>query len=82
MSEMDAGATLRRELGLLSPAELALVLGKSESTLEKLRCARTGPRWVKDGNTILYFRDDVLAWLRGNVIEPDPRAAASRSARA
>lgn len=69
-------AGLRRELGLLSEDEVAALRGKTVSTLQKERCARSGPPWVKDGNTILYFREDVLAYLRAQrerTSGPDPR---------
>lgn len=55
---------LRRELGLLSEEDVAAIRDKSVSTLQKERCERSGPPWIKDGRTVLYFRDDLLAWLR------------------
>lgn len=64
---------LRRELGLLSEDEVAALRGKTVSTLQKERSADCGPPWIKDGHTILYFRDDLLAWLKARTCVPDPR---------
>ena len=73
---MDDLTQLRRELGFLTEAEVASVLDKSVSTLQKMRSARVGPPWMKDGNTILYLRESLLAWAAAQerrTSGPDPR---------
>lgn len=75
---MDDLTQLRRDLGLLNEQEVAGVLDKSVSTLQKMRSARVGPPWMKDGNTILYRRESLLAWVADQerrTSGPDPRVA-------
>lgn len=47
----------------LTPDQLATQLGLSIRTLERMRCAATGPRFIKVGKKILYCQADVDAWL-------------------
>lgn len=61
---MDRAAELRRELGVLSEAEVAALLGKTERTLREMRLARTGPPWFKAGATVLYRRAALRRWFR------------------
>lgn len=79
---MDDLTQLRRELGLLNEVEVAGVLDKSVSTLQKMRSRREGPPWVKDGNTILYRRESLLAWVADQerrTSGPDPRVVGGYS---
>jgi hypothetical protein len=49
---------------LLTPAQLAGLLGRSERTLERERSDGVGVPFVKFGNRIYYFREAVLESLR------------------
>ena len=72
---MDA-ATLRRDLGVLTEEEVALILGKEVSTLQKMRGERGGPPWLKAGRSVLYRRVSLEAWLAAQeerTSGPDPR---------
>lgn len=40
----------------------AAYLGLSEKTLAMMRCAGTGPRFIKRGR-VFYYREDLDAWL-------------------
>lgn len=74
---MDA-TQLRRDLGLLTEEEVAVVLGKEVSTLQNMRSARTGPPWLKAGRSVLYRRASFEAWLadqEARTSGPDPRVA-------
>ena len=48
---------------LLSQAELAIELEKSEAWCERARWAGTGPSYIKIGRSVKYRRADVNAWL-------------------
>lgn len=49
---------------LLTPSQLAALLGRSERTLERERGDGVGIPFVKYGNRVYYFRDVVIASLR------------------
>ncbi len=56
----------------LDTAEAARILGKSEVTLKRWRCAGTGPRYRKDNSRFVRYR---LSWLheymeQGEVVKP------------
>lgn len=48
---------------LLTTREAASVLRLSERTLERLRLAGTGPRYVKAGRRVRYCESDLEAWI-------------------
>ncbi len=48
--------------GRFTAKNAALYLGLSEKTLAMMRCAGTGPRFIKRGR-IFYFKEDLDAWL-------------------
>jgi hypothetical protein len=52
---------------LLTPAQLAAFLSRSERTLERDRGEGDGIPFVKYRNSIYYFRDEVIASLRKRV---------------
>lgn len=74
---MDLGASLRKELGLLTEEEVAAIGDLDPKTLARWRTARTGPPAVTVGRTILYRRESLEAWLkaqeRSYSAEPHPR---------
>ena len=51
---------------LLTQKELATWLRKSPKTLEGIRRAGEGPRYVKLGRHVRYRVADVLAWIAAN----------------
>lgn len=50
----------------MSIHQAAATLGLSRSTLARLRVSGRGPRYIKLGRTILYFTDDLHAWLNSH----------------
>ena len=53
---------------LLTQREAAAVLCLSERTLERLRVAGTGPRYVKLGRRVAYREADLEAWIAARVV--------------
>ena len=51
--------------------EAADYVGLSKSTLDKLRCYGTGPRYIKLGRAVVYRTTDLDDWMSGNDITPD-----------
>lgn len=49
----------------LDTKNTVLYLGISEKTLASLRCKGTGPRFIKRGNRVFYYLQDLEAWLDG-----------------
>ena len=58
---------LRKALGVMSNAELALLLGVTEHTTQYWRTNHQGPPFVKLGNNIFYRVSDVADWVLDNV---------------
>ncbi|WP_409188850.1 helix-turn-helix transcriptional regulator [Bradyrhizobium sp. RDM4] len=52
---------------LISPTELANMLGITTGALANNRSAGKGPRYVKLGKQVFYRRTDVQAWIDANV---------------
>jgi predicted DNA-binding transcriptional regulator AlpA len=50
---------------LLNSKKAAALLGISERTLERLRTAGEGPKYVKFGMVVRYDPADILAWIKG-----------------
>lgn len=51
---------------LLNVREAAARLGLSKSTLDKMRCAGKGPRFIKPTDrAVRYDPDDLEAWIAG-----------------
>lgn len=78
-SAVDAASTQRAEqlrdsFALISPSDLAALLGVDERTLAVWRSQRRGPDFVKLGRAIFYRREDVLSWIELNTT-PTDRAA-------
>lgn len=64
MSGMEAHARIEVEPALLTQAEVAVLLGVPERTIEDWRLTKSGLPWLKLGRHVKYERDDVLAWAR------------------
>lgn len=48
-----------------SPIEAAAYLEVSVSSLARWRQEEKGPRFYKPAGTILYFKNDLDAWIKG-----------------
>jgi predicted DNA-binding transcriptional regulator AlpA len=72
-AHVDAGRgeRLRDVFQILSPADLAALIGIDERTLAAWRSAHRGPDFVRLGRAIFYRRADVLAWVELNVTNTD-----------
>jgi len=60
---------------LLTQEEAAALLHKSPRVLRFWRTAGIGPAYVKLGKTVLYDRQDLIAYVRSNTVQPSVRAA-------
>lgn len=58
--------------GLMSPQELAELLGLPISTVYGMNCEGSGPRRIRIGKHIRYRRADVNKWLDSRVVENGP----------
>jgi hypothetical protein len=67
----DRGVRLRDAFDLLSPADLAELIGVDTRTLAIWRCQCRGPDFVKLGRAVFYRRTDVQAWVGLNVQQTD-----------
>lgn len=72
--ESRAVAHLRASFGLLSPEDLADLIGIDERTLAVWRVQRRGPDFVKLGRAVFYRHTDVASWIELNKTMTD-RAA-------
>jgi predicted DNA-binding transcriptional regulator AlpA len=57
---------------MLTASELAVLIGKNERTLANWRCARSGPRFVKLGNSVRYLVAEVEEWIKSRRVETTP----------
>jgi predicted DNA-binding transcriptional regulator AlpA len=65
---------------LLDDNELAAVMGRSRSRIQKDRLEGRGPPFVKIGRLVRYRADDVRDYLRSCTIRPAPQAQEQASA--
>jgi predicted DNA-binding transcriptional regulator AlpA len=70
----DRGAKLRDSFALLSPDDLADLIGIDERTLAVWRHHKRGPDFVKLGRAVFYRAADVAEWIALNKT-PTDRAA-------
>lgn len=65
MAEVNRHISLREQLGLILPEELAETLGVSVATLTEWRKSRSkhGPPFVTRGRRVYYRLEDVDAWI-------------------
>lgn len=66
---MSTTAPHRRTL--LKTLEAADYTGFAKSTLEKLRCAGKGPRYVRLSGAVRYRPEDLDDWMSGGVVETE-----------
>jgi hypothetical protein len=69
--EAGRGERLRDAFALLSPTDLAALIGIDERTLAVWRSTHKGPDFVRLGRAVFYRRADVLAWVELNVTATD-----------
>jgi excisionase family DNA binding protein len=62
------------EARLLTQAEAARLLRLSERTLERLRVAGGGPKFVKAGRSVRYRQCDLDAWIEARVVNSTSEA--------
>jgi predicted DNA-binding transcriptional regulator AlpA len=60
--------------GMLKTAEAAQFLGVAPQTLNKWRCHKTGPKYVKLAHYIWYREADLREWIEASVITPTKSA--------
>lgn len=60
---------------LLAAAEAAKLLRQKPQTLAAWRCHGRGPEFIKIGRAVFYRREAISAWLAGQVVTPNPKAA-------
>lgn len=63
MTDTEIGAALRKELGLLTEAEVAAIAEVETKTVTNWRTNRYGPPFTKMGKAVIYRREAVLRWL-------------------
>ena len=61
---------------LLTQREAALALRLSERTLERLRVAGGGPRFVKAGRAVRYREADIERWIADRAVSSTSQEAA------
>lgn len=52
--------------GRMDSKNTSLYLGLAVKTLAQMRCDGVGPSFVKLGNRVFYFKDDVDLWINKN----------------
>ncbi|WP_332699804.1 helix-turn-helix transcriptional regulator [Bosea sp. (in: a-proteobacteria)] len=62
--------------------EAADYVGLSKSTLDKLRCYGTGPRYFKLGRAVVYSTVDLDAWVAMHGVKPANDDVPGRALRA
>ena len=60
---------------LLTQEQAGAFLHKSSRVLRYWRTAGIGPAYVKLGKTVLYERDELIAYVRSHTVRPSVRAA-------
>lgn len=74
---MNGKESASARVSRMDVVQAATYLGLAKSTLEKMRGAGRGPRYVKLGGRIFYRATDLDAYIDGAVIETtDSRALA------
>lgn len=66
-AQLELGKDLRRQMGLITPEELASMLDIQEATLMNWRMTGAGPDYVKISKRIFYRVPDIQAWMERNV---------------
>ena len=59
---------MKKEKKAISPQEAAELYSLSVGTLANLRCKKQGPKYYCVGRKVLYFVDDLEAWIKRNLV--------------
>jgi hypothetical protein len=62
---------LRDDFGLLTPADLAALIGVDARTLACWRAQSAGPDFTRLGRSVFYRRVDIESWIDLNVMPSD-----------
>ena len=63
-------------MSLLTQREAAMALRLSERTLERMRVAGNGPRFVRCNRNIRYQQHDLAQWIASRVVRSTSEAMA------
>lgn len=66
--EAARGERLRDSFALLSPTDLAALVGVDKRTLALWRAQHKGPEFIRLGRAIFYRRADVVTWTNSSAI--------------
>jgi len=66
---------LRIAIGIMTPDDVAALLGVTKHTLSMWRAAGKGPAHAKLGRSIFYRKTDVDEWIASSVVKPADEAA-------
>ncbi len=76
---MSSPETLKQEFGLISEADVCILLGITIGTLRNWRMKGRGPRYVKATTAralVQYRAADVKAYLAANIVDPAKKSCA------
>jgi predicted DNA-binding transcriptional regulator AlpA len=62
---------------LLTSKQLAVLVGLSVRSLERLRASGGGPKFIKLGQSVRYREADLAAWLAAQTMQSPAEAATS-----
>jgi hypothetical protein len=65
------GEKLRRDFGIMTPAELAAMLEVSEHTLHSWRQRNQGPVFTYLGRRTYYRKADIHSWIDDGLVRAD-----------
>jgi hypothetical protein len=68
MALADLATSLRRDFGLLTEDELAVMLDLKLETIRAWRSEKIGPAWVKLGKGVYYRFKDITEWIDKSVV--------------
>ena len=71
VSLLHRATALRDQFGLLSPDDLAALIGVDVRTIAMWRARGAGPDFVRLGRQVFYRRRDVEEWIELNVQPTD-----------
>jgi predicted DNA-binding transcriptional regulator AlpA len=72
--------TLRPHSHMLSPAEVAAILGMSPSMLANWRCSGFGPPWARLGGSVRYDEAKLQRWIEAQERRPREQSEAKAQA--
>jgi len=73
--DLNPAPEIRKALGVITDAELAVALEVETSTLATWRSEGRGPSFTKFGKKVFYFVDDVQLYLHNRRVDQEPQVA-------